>query len=100
MILSWDVCPDLVITITEVFCSGMTSFCWNQEMAGSGLPITLQEKLTVLVPSSTDWLDGPEMTAGRTSVGPMVTRGNSVKYLNCDPIWRICPEILLEYVCN
>ena len=51
-------------------------------MAGSGLPITLQEKLTVLVPSSTDWFDGPEMTAGRTSVGPTVTRGNSVKYLN------------------
>ena len=67
--LNWEINPDCVIETDDVFCSGRLSSFWNQLIDGSGLPSTSQEK-TTFVRSSTDWLDGPEMIEGRTSVGP------------------------------
>ena len=67
--LNWENNPDCVIKTDDVFCSGTLSSFWNQLTDGSGLPSTSQEK-TTFVRSSTDWLDGPEIIEGRTSVGP------------------------------
>ena len=68
-ILRRNVCPDCVITVAELFWRGATSLCLNQATDGFGMPFTLQENCT-LVPSKTDWVDGPETTDGGTSVDP------------------------------
>ena len=73
VMLSRDVKPVCVIKMLDVFCSARMSSYRNQLTDGSGLPSTSQEKSTS-VPSSTDWLSGPVMMDGRTSVGPKTNK--------------------------